>query len=139
MCIWFHLSMIMRNKIHPWPSLIWYVVPWAIQPPPSMQSLTFQVPWYPLYWVIHPLARLSRSKDTKTKAYPYLETIILVIEFSQKSMDIIRYQCPTTTLLLKYFTNVLLHVLIHFSNAANPCSQFQPPDYAFPCFPIPIT
>ena len=52
------------------------------------------------------------SKGPKTKAYPCLKTIILGIACSWKSMDTIGYQCPTTTLLLKCFTSIMLIVPI---------------------------
>lgn len=61
------------------------------------------------YWHPHsdqsiPWQGFLTSEDTKTKAYPCLKTIILVIACSWKSMDTIRYECPIMTL----FLNALL-------------------------------
>lgn len=55
------------------------------------------------------------SKGPKLMEYPYLKIIIPIIACSWKSMDTIGYQCPTTTLFLNSFTNILLHVPIIFS------------------------
>ena len=102
--------------------------------PPSMQSLAFQFPQHPLSQAIHPLARLPCVKRLTTKAYTYLKTIIPVITCSWKSMYIIGYQSPTMALLLNCFTSILLHVPIPFTDVANSCSQFQPPNQAFHAF-----
>jgi len=89
-----------QNQSIPQSSLRCNTMPWVIQSPPFVQSLTFQVPRHSLPERSIPWKYFLASEDLKTKAYPYLKTIILIIACSWKSMDTIGYQCPTMALLL---------------------------------------
>lgn len=119
------------KNIYPTPSLLLYIVPWEIQSPASLQPLTFQVFWHPLSQEIHPLETFLRIGNSNNQGIYLTQTIMLVTTFSWKSMDTIGYECPTMTLLVKCFTNILLHVPISFSIVSNACYQFQRPNWVF--------
>jgi len=111
-----------KKKSIPWPSLLYYTVPWAIWSTPSMHSLTFQVPLAPPSQRVHPLERLPRIRDTKDIIPSYIsyhdhgnQWILLgtiahngpspkgftSIACSWQSMDIIGHHYPIMALLLK--------------------------------------
>ena len=57
-----------KKKSIPQTCLLCYTVPWTIQPPPFVQSLTFQVPQCPLSRVTHPLARFPRIRRSNIQS-----------------------------------------------------------------------
>lgn len=138
MCIWFHLEMLMTktNPSSTFPSLLHSSLSYPITPfhvviqLPSSRAI--------LFFATQSLGRLLSwkgffaSKGPKPKAYPFLKTIIPIIECSWKSLDTIGYQCPTMALLLKCFTNILLFVqflslslLILVFNFKHPTEHFH--------------
>lgn len=62
-----------QNKSIPWPSPLYYTIPWAILSPPSVQSLTFQVPWPPLSCMIHPLEKFPCIRRSKNQGISLLK------------------------------------------------------------------
>jgi len=137
--IWFHLVMLM-TKINPsvtFPSLLYN--------PSRNPIIAFcAVTHLPSYGGTLILASPSIGKDSshqniQNQGIYLLQTIILVIACSWQPVDTIGYKCPTMALLLKFFTNILLHFPIYFSNASNSCSWFQPPNQACSCIPVPST
>jgi len=75
------------------------------------------------------------SEGSKTKGYPYLNTIIPVIALSWKPMDTIRYQCPHNGLdpkvlyenTFSYFNSLLLLLLILVMSSNHPTGNFHYP------------
>ena len=87
----------------------------------TTQSLQRPLPWQ----------GFLASEGPKTKAYPYLKTIIPAITCSWQSMDTIGYQCPIMALLLKWFTNILLHVPILFTATNSLAANSNHRNWAF--------
>ena len=79
---------------------------------PSEQSLTFQVPLVPPSWAIHPLARFPSIGRYKNQGIYLTQHIIPIIACSWKSIDTIRYQCPTMALFLLLLVSIPLLLLL---------------------------
>jgi len=133
MFIWFHMAMIM-TKTNPsvtFPSLLHS--PSGIQSPLPCSHSPSKFHWHPHPGQSIPWKGFLTSKDKKPRHIPastHHTSHSMLIEINGHYWVPRSHNGPAP----EYFTSMLLHDPISFVVAANSCSQFQPPNWAFHLF-----